>query len=117
MRYVPSPYEGGAGEDSVPGRLQLFVESSDPLVMDYADNITVAPWGHLIVCEDRLGKKANHVKGITPGGRIYAIARLNRDTELAGVCFSPDGSTMFVNIYHPGKTLAITGPWNALRTG
>ena len=34
-------------------------------------------------------------------------------SELAGVCFSPDGSTLFVNIQHdPGLTLAITGPWN-----
>ena len=33
------------------------------------------------------------------------------DKELAGVCFSPDGTTLFVNIYSPGITLAITGRW------
>jgi secreted PhoX family phosphatase len=33
-------------------------------------------------------------------------------SELAGVCFSPDGNTMFVNIQYPGKTLAITGDWS-----
>jgi len=30
---------------------------------------------------------------------------------LAGACFSPDGTTLFVNIYEPGITLAVTGPW------
>ena len=114
MRYSPSKEEGRPGEASAPGRLQLFVESTDPLVMDYADNITVAPWGHLIACEDRSGGETNHLKGITPEGKIYTFARLNADTELAGACFSPDASTMFVNVYNPGRTLAITGPWNAL---
>ncbi len=32
-------------------------------------------------------------------------------SELAGACFSPDGSTLFLNIYYPGVTLVITGPW------
>ena len=41
--------------------------------------------------------------------------RFDRQSELAGVCFSPDGSTMFVNIYWPGVTLAITGPWRSYR--
>ena len=36
------------------------------------------------------------------------------NTELAGICFSPDGTTMFVNAYWPGATLAITGPWGRL---
>ena len=31
--------------------------------------------------------------------------------EIAGVCFSPDGSVMFVNVQQNGVTLAITGPW------
>ena len=111
MRYEPSRYEGTAREGDEPGRLDLFVESTDPLVMDYADNIVVAPWGHLIVCEDRTGTKTNHLRGVTPEGKCYALARLNADTELAGACFSPDGTTLFVNAYKPGRTLAITGPW------
>jgi hypothetical protein len=116
MRYVPSRAEGHPGENSAPGQLQLFVESRDPLVMDYADNLTVTPWGHLIVCEDRSDNEVNHLKGVTSDGKIYTFARLNADTELAGVCFSPDGATMFVNVYHPGRTLAITGPWAALKS-
>jgi secreted PhoX family phosphatase len=113
MRYVPSADEGTAGEERNPALLQLFVESRDPLVMDYADNITIAPWGDLIVCEDRTDGKTNHLKGITPSGKIYTFARLLADTELAGACFSPDGGTLFVNVYRPGKTLAIRGPWQS----
>lgn len=104
FRHVPGA-DGGAGT------LDLFVESSDPTLMDYADNLCVAPNGHLIVCEDRTGGKINHIRGVTPEGRIYTIARLNADTELAGACFSPDGRILFVNAYAPGRTLAITGPW------
>jgi uncharacterized protein len=116
MRYVPSPREGRRDETREPGRLELFVESRDPRVMDYADNLTVAPNGHLILCEDRSDNEINHLKGVTPQGLIYTLARLRWDTELAGACFSPDGSVLFVNVYQPGRTLAITGPWSALRT-
>ncbi|HET9427996.1 MAG TPA: alkaline phosphatase PhoX [Allosphingosinicella sp.] len=116
MRYVPSRREGHPGESRSPGRMELFVESTDPKVMDYADNLTVAPNGHLIVCEDRAGGEPCHLKGVAPDGRIYTLARLNVPTELAGACFSPDGRILFVNVYHPGKTLAISGPWRAVRT-
>ncbi len=109
MRYRP----GAAGGD---GTIQLFIESADPRLMDYADNITMAPWGDLIVCEDRSGDAVNYLRGVTPAGQIYTLARLRLPTETAGVCFAPDGATMFVNIYHPGHTLAIRGPWDQLRT-
>ena len=115
MRYLPSRDEGRPGEEEAPARLELFVESADPRVMNYCDNIAVTPWGHLIVCEDRADNKVNHLKGVTAEGRIYTLARLNLDTELAGACFSPDGSTLFVNAYDPGRTLAIIGPWRSVR--
>lgn len=116
MRYVPSRFEGQAGEAGAPGRLQNFVESSDPGLLNYGDNITVSPWGHLVVCEDQYTAiPSNHLRGITPEGRLYTIARHNGRSELAGACFSPDGSTLFLNIYRPAKTLAVTGPWNSVR--
>ena len=37
--------------------------------------------------------------------------RDNRNTEWAGAVFSSDGHTLFVNLYTPGITLAIQGPW------
>jgi uncharacterized protein len=93
-------------------RLQLFFESISPDQLNYGDNLTIAPWGDLIVCEDQYtDPPANYLRGITPQGIAYPFARLHANTELAGSCFSPDGRTMFVNIYSPTKTLAITGPW------
>jgi secreted PhoX family phosphatase len=97
-----------------PDRLQLFFESTSPDQFNYGDNLTVAPNGHLIVCEDQYTEVVdNHLRGITPAGEAYPLARLHEQTELAGACFSPDGRTLFVNVYSPTKTLAITGPWSA----
>ncbi len=107
FRLVPGQGETG-------GTIALFVESTDAALLDYADNLTVAPNGHLIVCEDRTDHKINHLRGVTPAGQLYTLARLNADTELAGACFSPDGRTLFVNAYAPGRTLAITGPWTGI---
>ncbi len=47
FRYRPSASEGQAGETDAPGKLQLFCEPHDRKVMEMADNIAVAPWGHL----------------------------------------------------------------------
>lgn len=119
LRYVPSPKEGQPGETDEPGRIQLFVEPSDDRVLDRADNLVVAPSGHLIVCEDRYSDTLkNHLRGITPDGKCYTLARnaFRDNAELAGVCFAPDGRTMFVNIYWPGITLAITGPWESFKS-
>ena len=47
-------------------------------------------------------------------GKIFKLAKNAKSTgEFAGATFSPDGSTLFVNMQHDGLTLAITGPWNA----
>ncbi|WCL53244.1 alkaline phosphatase PhoX [Gimibacter soli] len=117
MRYKPSSFEGTAKEGDEPGRIQLFLESPGPDVFDFGDNLTVAPNGHLIVCEDQYTTITdNHLRGVTPDGKVYTLGELKTQTELAGVCFSPDGATMFVNVYSPAKTLAITGPWSKFRT-
>lgn len=77
---------------------------------DGPDNVTVTPWGSLVLAED--GEGASHVLGSFPGGPTYAIARnqLN-DSEFCGPVFSADGKVLFVNMQDPGLTLAITGPW------
>ncbi|MFJ3703431.1 MULTISPECIES: alkaline phosphatase PhoX [unclassified Streptomyces] len=82
------------------------------------DNICLAAGGGLMVCED--GGGAQHVLGVTRRGEVYAMARGRQNIgtdedpewgEFAGVTFSPDGATMFVNCYTPGTTFAVTGPW------
>lgn len=74
------------------------------------DNIVVAPFGDLFLCED--GSDEQFVVGVTRRGELYQFARnaLN-DNEFAGACFSPDGQTLFVNIQTPGISLANWGPW------
>jgi secreted PhoX family phosphatase len=109
-RYFPSPDEGTLAEEKSPGRLELFVEPNNSKLVQAADNLTVSPWGDLIVCEDRTGKVIRMV-GVTPKGKFYTFAKNHVNTEFAGSCFSPDGSTLFVNIQKKGLTVAITGPW------
>lgn len=113
MRYVPSLSAGSSLENNTPGKLSLFVESENKQSLNFGDNITLAPNGHLIVCEDQYADQVdNHLKGVTTNGQVYDFARIKLQTEPAGACFSPDGNTMFVNLYSPTTTLAITGPWN-----
>ncbi|MER6914901.1 alkaline phosphatase PhoX [Streptomyces sp. NPDC000594] len=85
---------------------------------DGPDNITVSPYGGLVIAED--GDGAQHLFGATDRGATYPIARsqLNNGSEeapeyseFAGVCFSPDGKTLFAHCQNPGIMFAITGPW------
>ncbi len=110
FKYVPSPDEGTPAESAQPGTLELFAEPNDTGLLANCDNLTIAPWGDLILCEDTKGYC--RIIGITPQGEYYVIAaNAQPDRELAGACFSPDGTTLFVNVQNPGYTLAITGPW------
>jgi uncharacterized protein len=110
-KYNPSVHEGTDHERTQPGTVELIVEPNNSSVMDHPDNITASPWGDLIVCED--GGGVQYLLGVTPAGEVYRLAKNAHkdDSEFAGAAFSPDGSTLFVNIQTPGYTLAITGPW------
>lgn len=110
-RYRPSPSEGGSGEADEPGRLELFLEAGESSLLRRADNLTMAPWGDLVVCEDGAG--VDSLVGVTPDGEQYPVARNAAGAgELAGCTFSPDGSTLFVNLQEQALTAAITGPWS-----
>ena len=88
----------------------MIAESDTESLLRNADNLIAAPWGGLIVCEDTRGRCS--LIGIANSGEQYTIAdNAYSDSELAGVCFSPDGKTLFLNVQYPGMTLAITGPW------
>ena len=116
--------------------LMLLVESPNHHVFDGPDNICVSPRGGMIVCEDATA--AQYLRGISPSGQLFDFARNLRNTiEFAGACFSPDGQTLFVNLYGRGNvrtvqpykaavqkvvgpepferaaTVAIWGPWAA----
>lgn len=104
------------------GRLSLEVQVTDRSVLSMPDNLTLSPWGDLLMAEDNYnsggGATHQYVRGLTEDGTIYDFARnpVNGPeecgAELTGPCFSPDGKVMFLNIQRPiGATVAITGPW------
>lgn len=104
--------------------LLLVYESPNPATLDYPDNIVLSPRGGLLVCQDsKLGTQRLYGIG-RDGGGLFEFARNNvqldgergfsgdfRSAEWAGGCFSPDGKWLFANVYSPGFTVAITGPW------
>jgi uncharacterized protein len=120
------------------GLLILHYESLGGEALDSPDNMTVTPVGGLLLAEDDASSgysaedthptapgitDVNRLVGITRAGESFEFAvNTFSDSEMAGVCFSPDGKTLFVNIFgasegtpaeHMGKgmTCAITGPW------
>lgn len=116
--------------------LTMIFESPGHEICDGPDNCCTSPQGGLVLCEDAGG--AQFLRGLSPAGQIFDVARNLRNTiEFAGVCFSPDGQTLFVNQYgrstvrttqpyrstlqipvgperfERAATLAIWGPWGA----
>ncbi|RJE72769.1 alkaline phosphatase PhoX [Reichenbachiella sp. MSK19-1] len=113
FKYKPSPFEGTDREAEQPGVLTLFAEPNDTEILKFCDNLTVSPWGDVILVEDVADA---YIRGIKPNGEIYNIGRnVGSKSELTGVCFSPSGKTLFVNVQEEGLTMAITGPWDQLR--
>lgn len=97
------------GKEPDADNVELFIEPNDYNILDAADNLTVAPWGDVVACEDR--DNGARIFGIARHGVLYPIARNHLRTEFAGVTFTPDGSTLLVNLQVRGMTVAITGPW------
>jgi secreted PhoX family phosphatase len=83
-------------------------QDNDP---DGPDNITVSPYGGVMIAED--GDGTNHLLGATDRGDVFVFARNDDpgDSEFAGPTFSHDGRTLFANIQTPGWVFAIQGPF------
>lgn len=109
--------------------VKLVFESSGQQQFSGPDNITMSPRGSLLICEDRVGgdKSAQSLAGLTADGQLFRFCQVNPriggrhkgfdlartllNSEWAGASFSQDGKWLFCNLYDPGLTLAITGPW------
>jgi uncharacterized protein len=86
-RYTPKGMKHGV--------LQLLYESSSETRLEEPDAIAVSPRGGVVVCEDG------------DGGDPGTFGR----SEWSGAVYSPDGKWLFVHLQYPGKSFAITGPW------
>ena len=109
--------------DPARSRLRLVFESPGAPVLAMPDNICVSPRGSLMLCED--GPGTSHLHGLSLKGQIFPFVRNSmviepgqrfragdfRESEFAGVTFSPDGKWLFFNVQSPGVTFAVTGPW------
>jgi uncharacterized protein len=93
----------------------IFGVNPDPDVdadnYDGPDNITVSPYGGVILAED--GEGIQHLVGVTEQGTSYAMARNDASgSEFTGPVFSADGTVLFACVQsEPGRVFAITGPW------
>jgi uncharacterized protein len=106
LRLVPEEGERAA-------TIEVIATSPGEAVLDHPDNITVAPWGDVYMAEDGLGDQ--YVRVLTTDGKIHDLARNARSSgEFAGVCFSPDGKTLFFNLQGDGLTVAVQGPFASL---
>jgi secreted PhoX family phosphatase len=95
-------------------RLEVYLSLRDVnLPGEGPDNITVSPYGGMFLAED--GDGVQHLLAVDNAGRMVPFARNARDdSEFAGVCFSPDASTLYANIQSPGITFAIQGPFDTV---
>lgn len=120
--------DAGCGQvwtyDAKAGELVLAYQSPAQETLYYPDNLAMSPRGGLILCQDSYRKEPQSLFGLTATGGIFEFARNNgvyegfrgirgdyTNSEFAGACFSPDGRWLFVNVYTPGFTVAISGPW------
>src|SRR5262249_7309824 len=104
-----APHDGQAWSDSLSaGTLRL--EAYCPLNPDPSgtpadqpdgpDNITVNPWGGLVIAED--GNGVQHLVAIIDGSPFLLARNAVSDSEFTGVNFSPDNNTLFANIQDQG---------------
>jgi uncharacterized protein len=110
--YRPEGADGGV--------LTLLFESPSRDVLDSPDNLCLSPRGGLMICED--GMAEQYIRALTQQGELFDFVKTDAGSaEFAGVCFSPNGKTLFFNIQGgtraaaaanlAGGTYAVWGPW------
>jgi uncharacterized protein len=79
---------------------------------DGPDNITVSPYGGVIIAEDGAGRP--HLLGANPDGEVFYLAQSEpaiKGSEFCGPVFSADGTMLFVSLQGPGMTFSVQGPF------
>jgi secreted PhoX family phosphatase len=115
-RRLGQVWEYTPGSDSDGGTITLLIEPTDSAVLNMPDNLCLTRSGGLIICEDN--SSSIHLQLLNRNNDVINFAKnvmpRFETREFAGVTFSPDGETLFVNIQVPGVTLAIWGPFDRL---
>jgi uncharacterized protein len=94
-------------------RLELLAQSNTTGALNMPDNVTMMPSGDLLIAEDCIGGP-QYLRVLSRDGTMSDFGRNALGmSELSGICFSPDGSTLFLNIYLDGLTIAVRGPFHA----
>lgn len=120
------------------GSLTLLYAAAALVAGNNPDNITISPRGGLLSCDDGTDVDdgfgpGNRLMGYLASGEAYIFGKNNvqltdadiakmgrtgqfaaddyRGEEFAGACFDPTGHTLFINVFTPGFTAAIRGPW------
>lgn len=122
--------------DPAENRMRCLFASTDAVMGNNPDNITVSPRGGVVMCEDGGGVEdqfgfGERVMGLQTSGDSFVFAKNNivlsetditragkqceardyRGEEIAGACFDSTGEFLFFNIQTPGITFAVWGPW------
>lgn len=103
------------------GTLELVYESPDSAVMDLPDQMLADAGEGLWICQDSKKVERQALWWLGRDGRLATLAlndseidgRSYRNAEWSGVCMSADRKWLFANLYTPGCSLAITGPFDA----
>ncbi|MFT3756489.1 MAG: DUF839 domain-containing protein [Pseudoxanthomonas sp.] len=90
----------------------LLAQSTDPSVLGHAGQHHAHALGRSAGVR-RQPALDNYLRLVTQRGEVIPFAHNSMSrSEFAGVCFSPDGRILFVNIQDNGLTLAIEGDWS-----
>jgi secreted PhoX family phosphatase len=104
----------GAGQvlrlDLEESTLEALVESPNRETLNGPDGVCLSPHGLLYICED--GPGHCFVRRVTLEGEVVPFARnALSQSEITGLCFAPDGKTLFLSLQEDGLTLAVRGPF------
>jgi hypothetical protein len=101
--------------------LTLEYDVQDRSAIDYPDNLAPLANG-LVICGDSKQRAHQQLQWLARDGRLVTLAENHSHidgvdygaAEWAGACVSPDGRWLIANLYAPGFSVAITGPWEEL---
>lgn len=105
--------------------VELIYESPGIEIMDYPDQMCGDLAGGVLICQDSKRVETQSLWWLAPNGKLKTLAQNNveiggrsyRQAEWSGVCMSADRQWLFANIYTPGFTVAINGPFESWASG